>query len=289
MIVVTGSYGRVGRAICAELEEHGLEWQGIDLSAQPQFTPSGRFAHRQGDLKRFGSAVEMLANATAIIHTAAIAYPDFSTEHETFISNVAMTFNVLSVAKLFNIKKVVSLSSEKVYGFPFSHKKPLYFPIDESHPIQSEGAYGLSKSVGEFINNGFDFDDKYSIISIRSTLVQSVNNYPDYPGFVDDPAIRIWALWSYIDVRDLARACRLAVQADLPGIHAFSIAAPDTVMDMPSADLAAKFFPNVPTRWPSNASPFSSFCDTKKAEIELEFVAQHRWRDELKQLNGQTE
>ena len=64
-----------------------------------------------------------------------------------------------------------------------------------------------------------------------------------------NPIIRgTGALWSYIDVRDAARACRLALEANFAGHQTFNICAPDTIMDMPTAEFAAKYLPQVQIR-----------------------------------------
>ena len=81
------------------------------------------------------------------------------------------------------------------------------------------------------------------------------------------------ALWSYVDVRDAARACRLALEANFAGHQAFNVCAPDTIMDAPTADLAEKYLPQVKSvrkadgRW--------SGYDTAKAEKRLGFRAKH--------------
>ncbi|MGH8159203.1 MAG: NAD-dependent epimerase/dehydratase family protein [Rhodanobacter sp.] len=281
MIIVTGSYGRVGRAICAELDAHGHEWQGVDIVALPEFTPSGRFAHRQCDLTSFGATVDMLQGADAVIHAAAVAYPRFKPEHVTFTENVAMNYNVFSAANLLALKKVVWLSSEKVYGYPFSRLRPAFVPINEDHPIQAENAYALSKCVSETVATQLAGQAVKSFVSLRSTLVQGRENYSGYRSFEKDPAVRLWALWSYIDVRDLARACRLAMEAELPGSHAFSIAATDTVMTIPSVELAARFFPSIEMKWPTDAGAYASFCDCRRAANMFGFTSKHHWRDEI--------
>lgn len=281
MIIVTGSNGRVGRAVGAELQAQGYEWQGVDIVATPQFTPSGRFAHRRFDVTSFGACVEAVKGASAVIHAAAVAYPDFRPDHETFIENAAMNYNIFAAAVAMGVPKVVWLSSEKVYGYPFAHLKPHFFPINEDHALQAEGAYGVSKQISETLAAHMARERVTSFISLRSTLVQDAGDYPLYPGFEADPAVRLWALWSYIDSRDLARACRLAIEADLKGVHAFSIAAADTVMTIPSSELARRFFPEVEARWPDDAGPFASFCDSRRAEAALGFRSEHHWRDEL--------
>ncbi len=53
------------------------------------------------------------------------------------------------------------------------------------------------------------------------------------------------ALWSYIDARDAARACRLALEANLAGHQSFNIAAQNSLVDIPTAELVSRYLPQV--------------------------------------------
>jgi nucleoside-diphosphate-sugar epimerase len=78
--------------------------------------------------------------------------------------------------------------------------------------------------------------------------ISNIFEPPDYaaiPAFWDDPALRRWNLWSWVDARDVAQACRLALEADIQGAEHFTIAAADTLMRESSAALMAKAFPGV--------------------------------------------
>ena len=57
-------------------------------------------------------------------------------------------------------------------------------------------------------------------------------------------------MWTYIDVRDAAVACRLAVERDFSGHEPFNICAPNTIMTGPTLELAKEYFPNVKVRAP---------------------------------------
>ena len=70
------------------------------------------------------------------------------------------------------------------------------------------------------------------------------------PVFDDDPTLRKWNLWGYIDARDGAQAVRRALELEATGFDAFIIANADTVMTTPSAELAAAVFPDVPCTAP---------------------------------------
>ena len=87
-----------------------------------------------------------------------------------------------------------------------------------------------------------------------------------------NPIIRgTGALWSYIDVRDAARACRLALEANFAGHQTFNVCAPDTIIDRPTEELIAKYLPEV--RSVRKAEGRWSGYATAKAEKLLGFRA----------------
>ena len=55
-------------------------------------------------------------------------------------------------------------------------------------------------------------------------------DYAAFPGYQDDPRLRMWNLWGYIDVRDVAGAVRAALTADVHGAEVCIVAAADTVI-----------------------------------------------------------
>ena len=89
-------------------------------------------------------------------------------------------------------------------------------------------------------------------------------------------------MWGYIDQRDVALSCRLALEADRDAIgpaSSFIIAAADTVMNRPSADLLAEVFPGVPlTR---DVGRFGTLLAIDRARAVLGFEPAHSWRDHI--------
>ena len=102
-------------------------------------------------------------------------------------------------------------------------------------------------------------------------------DYAEFPSFEDDPASRKWNLWSYIDARDGAQAAVKALAYDQPGFDAFVIAADDTVMSTPSAELMAEFFPGVEFR--AEVPGTAALCSLEKAQRLLGWTPSHHWRD----------
>ena len=95
----------------------------------------------------------------------------------------------------------------------------------------------------------------------------------------DDPALRRWNLWGYIDGRDGAQAVEKALANTEPGFDCFVIASPDTVMSRPNAELVAEQFPSVEVR--GDLGEHDTMLSIAKARRVLGFDPRHSWRDEV--------
>jgi nucleoside-diphosphate-sugar epimerase len=105
------------------------------------------------------------------------------------------------------------------------------------------------------------------------------DDYQRFPSFWPDPDLRRWNLWGYVDARDVAQACRLSLEADVSGAEAFIVAAADTVMDRPSADLMAEVYPDVEIR--GELGEFESLLSSANARRLLGYEPAYSWRDVL--------
>jgi nucleoside-diphosphate-sugar epimerase len=138
----------------------------------------------------------------------------------------------------------------------------------------------LSKTVVEEMARHFcRWEPEMKILSLRFSNVMLVEDYAAFPGFDNDPALRKWNLWSYIDARDAAQAVRKGLEAPIKGAEVFIIANPDTVMSRPITELVAQFFPDVP--WRHEVGPHQSMFSIEKARRLLGYEPQHSWRSEV--------
>ena len=99
-VLVTGSRGKVGRALCPRLVEAGYEIRATDLG-----TPTWDRAaadepqdYWQADLTDAGAAHALVAGCEVVVHTAAIPQPIHNPPHVVFGNNMLSTFNVLEAA-----------------------------------------------------------------------------------------------------------------------------------------------------------------------------------------------
>jgi nucleoside-diphosphate-sugar epimerase len=285
-VVVTGGSGRLGQFVVRELFTHAHQVSAID-TVKPRECPCPTYL---SDLTKVQPLLDHFQNADAVIHLARQRFPytetgfnisaqrwefaDIAGDAARFNENIAMTNNVLVAAQAAGVKKLVVGSSLAIYGlyYPVTDLQPEYLPIDEAHPLRPQDPYGLTKAVGEKLCDALSQKDAMQIASLRFSGIYAEEHRAMLAQRKINPTIRgTGALWSYIDVRDAARACRLALEADFSGHQTFNICAPDTIMDTPTAELAEKYLPHVKVldkpdgRW--------SGYDIAKAEEMLGFRA----------------
>jgi nucleoside-diphosphate-sugar epimerase len=277
-ICVTGASGRAGQVVVQDLLDHGHKVIAVDVAPwHPRRGPAPLQILR-ADLTDYGQAAEALDGADAVVHLANIPAPGLAVPAVTFNQNMAMNFNVFHAAAKAGLERVVWASSETTLGLPFD-TPPRYAPVDEDHYPFPTTTYALSKVASETIATQIAGWSGIPFVALRFSNVLGPSEYEaQFPSAWEDPSLRKWNLWSYIDDRDAAQACRLALTADVTGSESFIIAAADTVMTRPSADLMAEIYPGVPLR--AEVTGHQSLLCSERARHHLGFVPQHTWRDE---------
>lgn len=295
-VAVTGGSGKLGRAVVAELLEHGYEVHVLDQSAPPPHPyphPRQRAAFTRVDLTDYGQTAEALTaiddrhgGLDAVVHLAAVPGPGMATNAATFHNNIACSYNVFAGARQAGIRNVVWASSETVLGLPFETPPP-YIPVDEEYPARPESSYSLAKHLDEQMAAQFArWDPRLKIVGLRFSNVMEPHDYAAFPAFDKDPSLRKWNLWSYIDARDGAQAVRLALEYPQPGLEVFIIANADTVMAArTSASLAAEVYPGVPVR--RGLGEHETLLSIDKARRLLGYAPRYSWRDEVKPGNAE--
>ncbi|HEX2860281.1 MAG TPA: NAD(P)-dependent oxidoreductase [Lacunisphaera sp.] len=250
-IIITGGSGKAGHWIVQHFIEQGYDVTNVD-TRRPAVPLCRTIV---ADLTQFGQAVAAFsphgtgnrAPFAGVVHMAAIPRAWENPNDEVFRVNSLTTYNVLEACGLLGIKKAVIASSESSYGICFANKffEPRYLPIDEDHPQVPEDTYGLTKVVNEATAAMFHRRDGTQIISFRIGNVVCPEDYAGIKARFAHPEDRLRILWSYIDSRDLATGCRLAIEKNGLGCENVIIAADDTSSDLPSRQLIKRFLPGV--------------------------------------------
>jgi UDP-glucose 4-epimerase len=279
-IAVTGGSGKLGRTVVAVLRESGHETTNLDQTGVrgPGFL--------KVDLTDYGQVVDALFGVRdgsapvgfdAVVHLGAIPAPGILSDVATFHNNMLGTFNVFQAARRAGITNIVYASSETVLGLPFDAPPP-YIPVDEEYDARPESTYSLVKHLEEQMAIQLTrWDPTLKIIALRFSNVMDPADYDAFGDFDADATARKWNLWGYIDARDGAQAVQKALELETTGFDRFIIAAADTVMSRPNAELVAEVFPEVEVT--RELGEHDTMLSIDKARRVLGFDPQHSWRD----------
>ena len=276
-VVVTGGSGRLGQHVVRHLVEHGYEVLSLDLAPPPRKLCDSWLC----DLRRSGDLYQAFRGAAAVVHLGAHQAPNLASDCETFGNNVTATYNVLKAAVDTDVPRAVCASSVAAYGFLYAPKPwtPDYLPLDEAYPCRPQDPYSLSKVFGEQLADSFT---QYSGITVASLRFSGVNfdlTYGTLPERWADPGLKLGTFWSYVDARDAAAACRLAIEAPLSGHQVFNIAAPTSRYPEPTHELVRRYVPGARIR--EGYSGCWGGLDVTRAAEALGFEAACVWRDYL--------
>ncbi|MEP6482573.1 MAG: NAD(P)-dependent oxidoreductase [Rhodoglobus sp.] len=276
-IAVTGGSGKLGTAVVTGLREAGHSVINFD-----------RVADRDGkstivDFRNYGQTLDAMLGVNdrhtgldAVVHLAAIPAPGILPDAATFENNMLSTFNVFQAARRAGIRRIVYASSETVLGLPFETPPP-YIPVDEEYDTRPESIYSLVKHLEEEMARKFiRWEPQLSITALRFSNVMAPDDYAAFAEFQDDSSLRRWNLWGYIDARDGAQAVLKALETAKPGFEAYIIAAADTVMTKPNAELVAEQFPGVEIRGDLGVN--DTMLSIAKARRDLGYEPQYSWR-----------
>nr|WP_202805679.1 SDR family oxidoreductase [Actinopolymorpha alba] len=248
-----------------------------------------------------------------MIHLAAIPTPTMGTPAEVFCGNANATFVILEEAAQAGIRRVAFASSASILGLAWAPRflHPAYVPIDEALPLQIEDPYALSKQADEATGAMMWRRYGMTVVALRYPFVGRPEELAGRAiRQAADPSDGARDLWTYLDVRDAARAAWLAVSrpggasdavsepggasdagaaeaakagAVPAGFHPVFLAAPETLAPYPTEALLKRFHPGVERRmaFPGRSVPL----DLTTARELLGFEAEHIWPVEPRELS----
>jgi nucleoside-diphosphate-sugar epimerase len=288
-ILFTGGSGKAGRHVVPYLVEQGYRVVNVDLV--PLDRPG--VDNLTADIADSGQVFDVLTSYAnfdelepgtgvprfdAVVHFAAIPRILLRPDNETFRINTVGTYNVIEAAVKLGIEKIVIASSETTYGICFSDGRtdPHSLPLEEDYDIDPMDSYGLSKQLNEVTARSFQRRSGFDIYALRIGNVIEPHEYDRFPTFFAHPETRRRNAFCYIDARDLGQIVDLCLQKDGLGFQVFNAGNDTNGMNVPTAELAERFFPGVPmTRaMGENEALFSN----RKIREVLGFREAHDWR-----------
>jgi UDP-glucose 4-epimerase len=252
-IVVTGSAGRLGRSVHAELKNRAHDVFGVDVRRG-----SGP-CDLEVDLIDAGEAYGAVARVRpdAVVHLAGLPTPFGRSEHVLFATNTLSTFHVCQAAADLGVRTVLCASSPTVIGYGNPNGwVPSYLPLDEKHPTLAWHGYGISKLAIEAIIRGFAAKGgptKY--FTFRPCYVVAPEEWePGVPTQLGHsiaerlkrPELAAGSLFNYIDARDAATLVAMICESadKIPNGECFFAGADDALATEPLCNLLPRFAPS---------------------------------------------
>lgn len=278
-VLVTGGNGRLGRWAVQELRGHGHEVVSVDRHVPEPREPGVHY--RQVEMGDLGGVVGAAYRCDALLHLAAIPAPYTHPDQVLFLNNVGATYNALQAAMLTGIRRSVIASSASAYGMAWARPTfpPRYVPLDEDHPFLSADPYALAKETDERTAAMFVRRCGMAVVALRFHWI-ALPGEARTRALVEGerPEWDATNLWGYVDIRDAARACRLALEAEPDGFHAVNITADDSLHTEPTEYLVRTHLPTTEIR--STLAGTASAWSNARAKALLGFTPAHSWRDE---------
>lgn len=220
-ILITGINGFIGKAFVEHLKSK-YNIYGIDRQSDCHIPSIKRYD--MADIACFDQLKDLASNQAIdhIIHCAAAITNDSKT---VFESNILGTWNVYQFARLLNCKSIVYISSLPIIGTPLLH------PVTESHPINPQTNYHLSKYIGELLLTS---QKDIPVFSFRITSPIGVGMRPNtilstyIRQCMDNEPLTVFGEGSrkqdYIDVKDISLAVSLALESEGKNSGIYNIA-----------------------------------------------------------------
>ncbi|WP_103332832.1 NAD-dependent epimerase/dehydratase family protein [Pseudotabrizicola formosa] len=215
----------------------------------------------------------------AVVHFAAIPRMMMCPDTETWRVNVVGTYNVIEAAVKLGIAKVIIASSETTYGICFADgvTDPHSLPLTEDYDIDPMDTYGTSKKVNEVTARSFAQRSGADIYALRIGNVVEPQEYETlFPQYFAKPELRRRNAFNYVDARDLGQIVDLCLKKDGLGFQVFNACNSTNGMNIPNAELLARFFPDVPVT--EKLGPWDSLMSNRKIREVLGFADAHDWR-----------
>ena len=262
-VLITGSSGRLGPHVVAELEQAGHE--PVLFSRRQPGSELSHFPWVKGDICVFEDCLRAIRSARfdAIQHLAAQSWP---TDHPdarkmagkrsvpfdtTMRSNILGTYYLLRAALAEDVEIFVMTGSNCALGhgyrisdtpFPFR-----YLPIDEEHPSAVEDSYSYSKLAGEELVASYSRAYGMRTYAIRAAGICDEQRRRGMAQHAKTATAWSPWLWAWVGSEDVASAHRLLMEKanEIEPHGAFFCNADDTTALESSRELIERFKPDL--------------------------------------------
>ena len=198
VVLITGSSGRIGRAVVAELQRRGHTARGFNRAPSPMLP-----ATIIGNLGDRAALDRAMSGVSCLIHLAATP-DDADFFSELLPNNLVGLYHMLESARAAGVQRIVLASSGQVNTLQ-QQRGP--FPIREDQPVSPKYWYAATKMFMEAIGHGFAETHGLSVIVAR------LGWCPRTEAQVAEIAAAEWAQDIYISPGDAGRFFACSVEA----------------------------------------------------------------------------
>lgn len=167
-VLVTGSAGRIGRAVVRELTARGHRVVGFDMRPTPGVPEEQSFV---GSLLDPELLAKSMAGADCLIHLAAAPddshFPPQETnnfESELLPSNVLGSYRVMEAARTAEVRKVILASTGQVID---GHLDDSNIPVTVNMPYRPRYLYACTKVFLEMLGRVYAEQHGLKVIAVR--------------------------------------------------------------------------------------------------------------------------
>ena len=237
IVLVTGSAGRIGRAVVAELQARGKPVRGFDRVPTPSLMDN-----IVGDLTDAAAVRRAVEGVGTVIHLAATPDDDdFLTQLTP--NNLIGVYHVLESARLAGVRRLILASSGQVVWWQ-RQRGPL--PIKADDPPTPRGWYAAAKVFLEAAGRMCAESHGMSVIAVRLGWVPRSREHVEELASID------WAKDVYLSPGDAGRffACAVEAPADIKFAIVYATSRPvrTAMYDLDTAKQLLGFEPR--DRWP---------------------------------------
>jgi len=208
-ILVTGSSGHLGEALCRVLDADGVETVGLDLLPSPHTTIVGSVADRE-------TVQQALRGVEAILHAATLHKPHVGSHsrREFVETNITGTLTLLEEAVAAGVSRVIYTSTTSAFGRALTPAAgaPANWITEAVAPVP-RNIYGVTKVAAENVCELVHRDHGLPIVILRtSRFFPEADDRDEVRTTYEDANLKVnELLYRRADLSDIVDAHRLAL------------------------------------------------------------------------------
>lgn len=183
-IVITGGCGFIGSHIVEHFHKKYPKSKiyvldkvtyAANIKNLIKIKKSKRLKIYKTDILNFQKVKQITFRADLVIHAAAESHVDnsFQLKDDFVVTNVLGTKNVMQACKENNVKKILHISTDEIYGEIFKGS------FRENDRFNPSNPYSSSKAAAEMIVNGYILSYNLPVIIVRANNIFGTRQHPE--------------------------------------------------------------------------------------------------------------